>query len=173
VDIGGIKWEIVERRHSVRRSVHLNQVEHMFLGRYEHNIDEKGRLTIPARYREALENGAYIIQGFDHNLMVLDAPSFEKIYEHVNQMSMTDPAARQLKRLIFSSAERIDIDRAGRMLLPQFLREIAKLDSTAIVIGVGDYFEIWSPEHWTQQNELLLDADANNQRFSALNLPIR
>lgn len=105
--------------------------------------------------------------------MVLDAPSFEKIYEHVNQMSMTDPVVRQLRRFIFSSAERVDIDRAGRMLLPQFLREVAMLESTAIIVGVGDYFEIWSPQHWTQQNDILQDADANMQRFAALDLPIR
>ncbi|MBE0698705.1 MAG: hypothetical protein IH586_17440, partial [Anaerolineaceae bacterium] len=106
-------------------------------------------------------------------LMVLDAPSFEKMYDHVNQMSMTDPTARQLKRFIFSSAERVDIDRAGRMLLPQFLRETSRLNATAMIIGVGDYFEIWSPQTWAQQNELLQDADANMQRFAALNLPIR
>ena len=169
----GTKWETVERRHHARRSVYLNQVEQMFLGRYEHNIDEKGRLIIPARYRELLENGAYVTQGFDRNLMVLDAPSFEKMYEHVNRMSMTDPVARQLKRFIFSSAERIDIDRAGRMLLPQFLREVARLGATAMIIGVGDYFEIWSPQHWAQQNDLLQDVDANMQRFAALDLPIR
>ena len=145
----------------------------MFLGRYEHTIDEKGRLIIPVRYRDLLENGAYLTQGFDRNLMVLDAPSFEKIYEHVNQMSMTDPVVRQLRRFIFSSAERVDIDRAGRMLLPQFLREVALLESTAIIVGVGDYFEIWSPQHWNQQNDILQDADANMQRFAALDLPIR
>jgi MraZ protein len=145
----------------------------MFLGRYEHTIDEKGRLIIPVRYRDLLENGAYLTQGFDRNLMVLDAPSFEKIYEHVNQMSMTDPVVRQLRRFIFSSAERVEIDRAGRMLLPQFLREVAMLESTAMIVGVGDYFEIWSSQHWNQQNDILQDADANMQRFAALDLPIR
>ena len=145
----------------------------MFLGRYEHNIDEKGRLTIPVRYRELLANGAYVTQGFDRNLIVLDAPSFEKMYEHVNQMSMTDPSARQLKRFIFSSAERVDIDRAGRMLLPQFLREVAKLDSSAMIIGVGDFFEIWSPQNWSRQNELLQDVDANIERYAAHDLNIR
>lgn len=172
----GYKWNKVGDRGAparVRRSVYLEQVEQMFLGRYEHAIDEKGRLTIPVRYRELLANGAYVTQGFDRNLMVLDAPSFEKIYEHVNQMSMTDPIARQLKRFIFSSAERVDIDRTGRMLLPQFLREAAMLDGAAIIVGVGDYFEIWSPQHWAQQNELLQDSDANTQRFAALSLPIR
>ena len=145
----------------------------MFLGRYEHTIDEKGRLTIPARYRELLENGAYVTQGFDHNLIVLPAPSFEQMYVHVNEMSMTDPNARQLKRLIFSSAERCEFDRAGRILLPQFLRESVGLDGSATLVGVGDYFEIWSPHGWAQQNELLQDTETTTQRFAALNLPIR
>ena len=145
----------------------------MFLGRYNHTIDEKGRLTIPARFRELLENGAYVTQGFDRNLMVLTAPSFEQIYSRVNQMSMTDPTARQLKRLIFSAAERCEIDRAGRMLLPQFLREAVQLNGEAMIVGAGDYFEIWSPDLWAQQNELLQDAEANAQRFAALDLPIR
>jgi len=145
----------------------------MFLGRYEHAIDEKGRITIPVRYRELLANGAFVTQGFDRNLMVLTAPSFEQISRTVNEMSLTNPDARQLKRLIFSSAERCEIDRAGRMLLPQFLRESAQLDGAAMIIGAGDYFEIWSPQYWKQQNEILQDAEANTQRFAALNLPIR
>lgn len=145
----------------------------MFLGRYEHTIDEKGRLTIPARYRELLENGAYVTQGFDCNLIVLPAPSFEQMYLHVNEMSMTDPVARQLKRLIFSSAERCEFDRAGRILLPQFLREAVTLETNAVLVGVGDYFEIWSPAEWAKQNELLTDSNTTTERFSALNLPIR
>jgi MraZ protein len=145
----------------------------MFLGRYEHTIDEKGRLTIPVRYRELLENGAYVTQGFDHNLIVLPAASFEQMYLHVNEMSMTDPTARQLKRLIFSSAERCELDRAGRILLPQFLRDAVSLASNAVLVGVGDYFEIWSPNDWSNQNEALQDTDTTTQRFAALNLPIR
>jgi MraZ protein len=145
----------------------------MFLGRYDHTIDEKGRLTIPARYRDLLVNGAYVTQGFDHNLIVLPAPSFEQMYGHVNELSMTDPTARQLKRLIFSSAERCEFDRAGRILLPQFLRDSVGLASSAILVGVGDYFEIWSPQDWAQQNELLQDTETTTQHFAALNLPIR
>jgi MraZ protein len=149
------------------------QVEQMFLGRYEHAIDEKGRVTIPVRYRELLENGAFVCQGFDRNLMVLTASSFDQISERVNETSLTDPIARQLKRLIFSSAERCEFDRAGRLLLPQFLREAAQLEENAILVGVGDYFEIWSPTLWALQNETLQDADANMQRFAALNLSLR
>ena len=88
----------------------------MFLGQYTHSFDEKGRLTIPVKYREALLVGAYVTQGFDKNLMVWTAPSFEQIYTQVNDLSITDPNARLLKRLIFSNAVQVGIDRAGRIL---------------------------------------------------------
>jgi MraZ protein len=143
----------------------------MFLGRYEHTIDEKGRLTIPARYRELLEDGAYVTQGFDHNLIVHPITSFEELSTKVNQLAFTDPIARQLKRYIFSTAERCDIDKAGRILLPQFLRDIAGLDGTVVLVGAGAYFEIWATSNWAHQNYTLQDTDAAAQRFAALSLP--
>ncbi len=144
----------------------------MFLGQFEHTVDEKGRMTIPARFRELLEGGAYVTQGFDSNLIVLPTAAFQQIYQRVNQLSMTDPTTRQLKRLIFSYATRLEFDKAGRILLPQFLRETAGLDGSAVVVGVGDYFEIWSVQHWADQNNNLRDADANSQRFAALDLSL-
>lgn len=142
----------------------------MFLGQYRHNIDTKGRLTIPARYRELLEEGAYITQGFDQNLMVLTAPNFETLTYSVNQMSITDPTARELKRLLFSTADRADLDKNGRILVPQFLREQTGLDGEATLVGVGDYFEIWPVAAWEKQLEMLKDTEANAQRFAGLEL---
>ncbi|HEY5574716.1 MAG TPA: division/cell wall cluster transcriptional repressor MraZ [Anaerolineales bacterium] len=143
----------------------------MFLGQYQHNIDSKGRLTIPARFRELLvAEGAYVTQGFDKNLMVLTVPSFNQIYQRVNRMSMTDPMARLLKRLIFSGADRVDVDKVGRILIQQFLREAASLDTEAVIVGVGDYFEIWSPTIWEEQLTQLKDVEANAQRFMTLEL---
>ncbi len=142
----------------------------MFLGQYRHTIDKKGRLIVPARFRELIAEGAYITRGFDRNLMVLTESAFELVYQRVNRMSMTDEAARQLKRLIFAMADRVELDKAGRIRIPQFLLEIARLDGEAMVVGVGDYFEIWTPEHWGDQADLLKDADANAQRFAALDL---
>ncbi|NJN44108.1 MAG: division/cell wall cluster transcriptional repressor MraZ [Anaerolineae bacterium] len=142
----------------------------MFLGQYSHSIDSKGRLTIPARFRELLEEGAYISQGFEHNLMVLTPPAFERISDSVNEMSLTDPTARQLKRLIFATADRVDVDGSGRIRIPQFLREITNLDGDAIIVGAGDYFEIWSPQAWQPKAAELQDTEANTQRFAALAL---
>ncbi len=142
----------------------------MFLGQYRHNLDDKGRLTVPARYRELLEAGAFVLQGFDRNLMALTAPAFEAMIRQVNQMNMVDPHTRELKRLLFSTADRIEPDKSGRILLPQFLRELAGLESEAVLVGVGDYFEIWAPDAWEAQFAQLQDADANAQRFAGLQL---
>lgn len=148
----------------------MEKIERMFMGRYEHTIDEKGRMTIPARYRELLLNGAYITQGFDRNLMVLTTDYFDVISKRVNQMSITDPDARQLKRLIFSNGDRLESDKAGRVLIPQYLREFAGLEGAAMLVGAGAYFEIWSPRTWAELNEQLADSDTNSQRFTAFDL---
>jgi MraZ protein len=142
----------------------------MFLGRYQHNIDDKGRLIIPARYRELLDQGAYLTQGFERNLMVMTPQAFEQLASNVNQMSLTDPAGRDLRRYVFSTAEKVDVDKVGRILLPPYLREMALLDSDVILVGVGDYFEIWSPALWAQKNERLQDLEANEQRFAVYDL---
>lgn len=142
----------------------------MFLGQYRHNFDAKGRLTIPARFRELLTEGAFVTQGFEKNLMALTPPAFEIITQQVNQTSITDPTARDLKRLLFSNADRVAPDKNGRILIPQFLREQAGLNSEAVLVGVGDYFEIWSPEQWEEKMALLNDTDANAQRFVGLDL---
>jgi MraZ protein len=142
----------------------------MFFGRYEHSIDEKGRMTIPARFREALETGAYITRGFDRNLVVYTTSYLNIISEKVQEMRNTDPSARLLRRLIYSNAALVEFDKAGRILIPQFLRDSVDIQNNAIVIGVGDYFEIWSPSIWEAQNALLDDAETNIQRFSELNL---
>ncbi len=142
----------------------------MFLGQYRHNLDSKDRLTIPSRYRDLLTEGAYVMQGFDRNLMVMTNEAFSAISHRVNQMSVTDPTARLLRRLIFSTADRVELDKVGRILMPQFLRESAGLQGDAMLVGAGDYFEIWSPEQWALQNAQLQDAEANAQRFAALDI---
>lgn len=142
----------------------------MFLGQYQHNLDNKGRLTIPARYRDLLDDGAFVTQGFDRNLMVLTIATFEAFSQRVKVMSITDSKARLLRRLLFSNGERVDVDKAGRILIPQFLRLAAGLDGEAMVVGVGDYFEIWSPMHWADQAVKLQDSEANADLFSVFDI---
>jgi MraZ protein len=145
----------------------------MFLGHYEHSIDEKGRLIIPARFRELLAEGAYVTRGFDRNLIVLTTSAFDRLYERVNQLSLTDQNARLLKRLIFSDADRVEFDKAGRILIPQFLRQAADLVGPVVIAGVGGHFEIWAQQKWAEQNEELNNIEATTQRFAALDLSVR
>ncbi|NLF51702.1 MAG: division/cell wall cluster transcriptional repressor MraZ [Leptolinea sp.] len=145
----------------------------MFLGQYEHTIDDKGRLTIPVRYRELLSDGAFITEGFDGNLMILTSSAFMTISDRVNRMSMTDPSARDLKRMMFGRATQAEIDKAGRMLIPAFLRDRAELKTNVVVVGMGDYFELWAAENWQIQNEPTPSSEANSRRFSAFDLSVR
>ncbi len=142
----------------------------MFLGQYDHNLDDKGRLMIPARFRELLEGRAIITQGFDRCLMVMTDSYFKQVSERLNSMNLADPNARLMRRLIYASAFQVEVDKVGRVLVPQALREFAGLDSEAIVAGQGEYFEVWTPAAWNEQVKLIQDTEANNQRFATLNL---
>jgi MraZ protein len=142
----------------------------MFLGQFQHSLDEKGRLMVPSRYRELLAAGAFITQGFDKCLMVLTDVHFNEVYERINAMNMADPNARLLRRLILSNAYSVDIDRVGRILVPQNLRQAINLGNEAIVAGQGEYFEVWSPADWRQQMEQVQDVEMNSQRFATLDL---
>jgi MraZ protein len=142
----------------------------LFLGRYEHTIDEKGRVTIPSDFREVLGDSVYVTLGFDGNLQAFPSELFERMSEQVRSISFLAANSRLLRRLLFSNAKQINFDNAGRILIPGFLREAANLEETAILIGMGEYFEIWAPDRWLSQQTSLNDVDANEQRFSALDL---
>ncbi len=143
----------------------------MFLGQFQHNLDDKGRLMIPSRFRDLLAGGAFITQGFDKCLMVMTEAYFEQVYERIEAMNLADPTARLLRRLILSNAYPVEADKVGRILVPQNLRAFLGAENGELVVaGQGDYFEIWTPALWSEQMALLQDTDANNQRFAALDL---
>ncbi len=142
----------------------------MFLGSYQHNLDDKGRLMIPARFRETLDGGAYITQGFDRCLMVMTGEYFRQVITQLDNISMTDPSGRLLRRMILGNAFQVEIDKVGRVLVPQTLRQFAGLDGEAVVAGQGEYFEVWAPAAWEEQVKQMQDTETNNQRFATLNL---
>mgnify|MGYP003429647040 FL=1 len=142
----------------------------MFLGQFQHNLDDKGRLMIPARFRELLEGGAFITQGFDKCLMVMTETHFKQVYDRIEAMNLADPGTRSLRRLLLSNAYPVEVDKVGRILVPQNLRTFLQIEGEAIVAGQGEYFEVWKPAEWNVQMALLQDTEANNQRFAALDL---
>ncbi len=142
----------------------------MFLGQFQHNLDDKGRLMIPARFRELLEGGAFITQGFDKCLMVMTETHFKQVYDRIEAMNLADPGTRSVRRLLLSNAYPVEVDKVGRILVPQNLRAFLQIEGEAIVAGQGEYFEVWKPAEWNVQMALLQDTEANNQRFATLDL---
>jgi MraZ protein len=98
---------------------------------------------------------------------------FQVLYDRLMAMNLADPTARLLRRIILGNALRVIPDGAGRILLSQNLREYAALKINVIFVGQGDYFEIWSPDLWKEQEVQVNDAETNAQRFAALDLKTR
>ena len=142
----------------------------MFLGEFAHTIDEKGRLTIPARFRSLLVTGAVVTRGYDQHLVVYTPESFETLARVARTLSSTDPEHRALARLLFSGAVEVTLDKAYRINIPPNLRTYAGLGNEAMVVGAGDYAEIWNPSGWQGQLASLNDTAANARRFAPLNL---
>ncbi len=142
----------------------------MFMGEYSHALDDKGRLTIPAKFREELAYGAVLTRGYDRSLLLYTADAFKRISERAQALSFTDPENRALMRLTYAGASEAVPDRQGRILVPPFLREYAGITGECVIVGVGHAIEVWSQEGWAQQLQMLNDPSVNAQRFARLNL---
>ena len=120
----------------------------MFLGEYEHSIDVKGRVAVPAKFRPQLETGLIITRGFDRCLQVYPIEAWRVLSEQVSTSSVGQAEARQLRRLIFAGAFDTELDKQGRILVPASLREYAGIGESAVVAGMNTYFEIWAKDTW-------------------------
>jgi MraZ protein len=142
----------------------------MFLGQYTHSIDAKGRLIIPVKFRPLLAQGAYVVRGFDPNLVVYTTDTFQLLSRQANATSATDPEARAMRRFIFGSAQDVSLDSAGRILIPGFLRQYAHLDGETVLVGAGQYFEIWNAELWEKELARVADPELSAGRFATFSL---
>ena len=147
-----------------------DRLERMFLGQYTHSIDAKGRLIIPVRYRAVLASGAFVTQGFDRNLLVYTMERFHRLAESTTILTTTDPEARAVRRVIFGGATEVQLDTSGRILIPPFLREYAKLDGETTIVGTGEYFELWNTQAWLEELNEVTDPDINARRFTHFDL---
>jgi MraZ protein len=170
-----MKWRVnplipLKKRRRARRLPVKRVLAQMFLGQYQHSLDTKGRLIVPARFRDDLAEGGFVTRGFDRCLMVMTLDYFEAVYQRINAMNLADPATRELRRLFFANAYSITPDKVGRINLPPDLRQFAQIETDTTVAGQGEYFEIWTPSLWQEQVNSLENAEANAQRFTALDL---
>lgn len=139
----------------------------MFLGEYRHTIDEKGRLTIPAKYRGMLAAGVVVTRGLNRNLMAFDMEGWEELAARVKSLPWSDPGTREFRRRVFSGAVDLTPDRQGRILLPPYLREFAKIENEVVITGMLDHLEIWSSESWEPVREA---AESDEQHWENLGL---
>lgn len=125
----------------------------MFLGEYKHTIDDKGRLTIPAKYRGDLAAGLVVTRGLDQNLVIYTLKGWEELAGRITSQSVSNAKMRDLRRRLFSAAVDLIPDRQGRVLIPQQLRQFAEINSAVVLAGMYDYVEIWSTDQWQQRRE--------------------
>ena len=141
----------------------------MFLGSYLHNIDNKGRLTLPAKFRAELAKGVVVTHGLDGCLWVFPMETWERLAAKMNELPLTDKDSRDFVRLMYGSAMDCEPDKQGRILLPGKLRDDAGLDGETMVVGGPGRLEIWSRERWDRANaEIAKNGDAIAERLSGL-----
>ncbi len=125
----------------------------MLMGEYLHTIDSKGRLILPAKFREELGEQFIATKGLDNCLFVYSKDEWVILENKLKQLPLAKPEARAFVRFFFSGAAEMECDKQGRILLPTNLREHAKLDKDIVVIGVSNRIEIWSKVLWDAYNE--------------------
>jgi MraZ protein len=122
----------------------------MFLGTYLPRLDDKGRLILPAKFRDQLESGVVVTRGQERCLYVFPGPEFERITDQLRQAPVTSKQARDYLRVFLSGASDEVPDKQGRITLPPVLRTYAGLERDCAVIGAGQRVEIWDAQAWEQ-----------------------
>ena len=141
----------------------------MFLGKYSHTIDSKGRLIIPAKYRDEIGNlKLVVVPWWEGNLSVFTQDGFREYIKTLDELQGSAESRRRIKRFITSGADECRLDAQGRILLTKALRDYARLSGDVILTGDMDSFEIWNPDVWAGVEEKLMDADEMRNELESL-----
>lgn len=132
----GVKWVVVGKSGT------------MFIGEYSHNLDSKGRLAIPVKFRKDLKKGAIVTRGLDNCLFVYAKEEWEKLVNKLAALPISQANSRAFARLMLAGAMDVKIDGQGRIILPEYLRVFAGLNKAVIVAGLFNRLEIWDKDKW-------------------------
>lgn len=130
--------------------------KHMFIGEYSHNLDEKGRLAVPKKFRSTLSKGAVVTRGLDNCLFLYTKQEWAKLAEKLANLPFAQANTRAFARLMLAGAMDVELDKQGRIILPEYLRSFAHLKKETVVAGLYNRLEIWDKSVWeryTSQNE--------------------
>ncbi|HWQ89781.1 MAG TPA: division/cell wall cluster transcriptional repressor MraZ [Desulfitobacteriaceae bacterium] len=134
----------------------------MFMGEYLHTIDTKGRVIMPAKFREALGVRFIATKGLDHCLFIYPMTEWTELEQKLRTLPFTQPDVRAFVRFFFSGANECEVDKQGRILLPANLREYAQLEKEIILVGVSSRVEIWSQALWLDYSSQAESAYVNS-----------
>ncbi len=139
----------------------------MFIGEYNHTLDNKGRITIPSKFRETLGEEFVLTKGLDNCLFIYPKSEWKIFEDKLKTLPLTNKDARAFVRFFFAGASECTLDKQGRILIPPNLRDHSNIEKDAIVIGVSTRIEIWSSENWknyTEDDNLSYESIAENMQ---------
>jgi MraZ protein len=145
----------------------------MFLGQRPLFLENDFAFVIPEEYRGLFAAGAFITRGFEQNLLVMSEKVFQDLTKQVGALNIANPQARLLIRMILGNASRLELSESGKVLIPEDLKKFAGLEEKIILVGQGNFCEIWAPLNWKKQTEALLDTMANSEGFAQLELVLQ
>ncbi len=122
----------------------------MFIGEFHHTLDDKGRLAVPVKFRAELAQGAVVTRGLDRSLFLYPKEEWEKLAAKIAALPLSQADTRAFARLMLAGAMDVDIDKSGRITIPEYLRQYAGLLKDAVVTGLYDRVEIWDEKAWNE-----------------------
>ena len=150
MDIDGKKWGISYRAGFQWTLPGMISLNHMFIGEYSHNIDDKGRLAIPVKFRRELNKGAVVTRGLDNCLFLYTKTEWEKLAQRLAALPISQANSRAFSRLMLAGAMDVELDKQGRAILPEYLRKFAAIKKNVVIAGLYNRLEIWDEEMWSK-----------------------
>lgn len=120
----------------------------MLIGEYTHTVDEKRRVSLPAKFRKSLGKTVVVTHGLDGSLFIYALPEWQRIMEKLSELSIGQSDSRAFNRFMLAGAQDVSVDSLGRILIPDYLASYAKIEDSAVLIGVSDRVEVWNPATW-------------------------
>lgn len=133
----------------------------MFIGEYKYNLDEKNRIALPSKFRKLFSTGAIITRGLDNCLFIYTTKEWNKLVEKLASLPISQAKSRAFSRLMLAGAMDVNLDRQGRIILPDYLKEFAGLNKKIIVAGLYNRLEVWDEKMWSKYQRIS-EKDSND-----------
>jgi MraZ protein len=135
----------------------------MLIGEFKHNLDQKGRVSIPAKFRQKFAEGLILTRGIDQCVFGFPKPEWEKVVNKITNLPLSQANARAFARLMLSGAFEAEIDNQGRVLIPEVLRKYAHLEKKVVIVGMYNRVEIWDEKKWEEYKK---QSEENSQEIA-------